>query len=711
MTEQTTKKEIAKYQKEIEKIKGQVEEAEKYWRENYDNYHKFRQFIFNTTLTESEKQKLNDLKIPALEFNITEAYVSRLLGEWSKQTPSFSVHSEASTQPNPQMVVFAQGHLRYVLAKANSNSFSDEVYKEALSGGFSVMKVITEYKDNKSYDQIIKLTKPYDPTLCGFDPLARESHKGDGRFCYEKFPMTKEEFKDKYPDVDLNTISFSKAETGFSWAYSKNKTDVMMVIDFYKKEITYETLCLLDNDQVMLNKDYLKLKDELANDPLNILPIPTIKRKRDIKNIEIVRIRCIKDEVLEVDKTNYDELPLIFVDGNSAYLNRPSGDTYGIEGQHQKTRSYFYNIQSTQQLKNYAGQKLAAEIENTMMSKIMAAEEAIPDQEEYKLGWSNPQIPANFIYKARDKENQPNPPPTAVPRTPIPPEIAQTFTGMDQLSQTILGSYDASLGIQEKQLSGIAIVEGATQSNNAAMPYVISYLQALGRVARIILNLIPKYYVTPRTVPIIDIKGERQYMQINQPQQPGQPGQPPPQQQSLNLRDIKDPFEVEVKAGTNFEVQQNRSLQFVSQLAQQFDSVKALINTEGLPWLISNLNIRGSEELKQMATQFQQRMKQQQQQGQKPDPNQELVKVENKKADATIQKNNADASFKHAQLKLAQDKEAHEQLKTRLKAQMEQQTHLLNLAKVEIGRDEKAAEVNFKMLQQNQEDIRDLLTS
>ncbi len=47
------KKEITKYQEEIEEIKGSVEEAEKYWRENYDNYHRFRQFIFNTTLTEN----------------------------------------------------------------------------------------------------------------------------------------------------------------------------------------------------------------------------------------------------------------------------------------------------------------------------------------------------------------------------------------------------------------------------------------------------------------------------------------------------------------------------------------------------------------------------------------------------------------------------------------------------------------------------------
>ena len=698
----------ARHQDEIDNITSSVEEAERYWRENYQNYHRFRNFVFNTTLTDEERGKLQELKMPAIEFNITEAYISRLLGEWSKQTPSFSVHSEPTSAPNANIVEFVQGHLRYKLQQANNNSFSDEIYKEALSGGFSVMKVVTDYKNNKSFDQDVYLTKPYDPTLCGFDPLAREPHKGDGRFCYEKFPMTKEEFKEKYPDVVIDTIPFLTTDESFSWAYKKNKTDIVMVIDFYKKKITRETLYFLANQESMTAKEYKELEEKLALDPTNLIPLPAIKRKRKIENVKIVRYRCIEKTVLEYTETNYEELPLIFVDGNSAYLNRASSTNYGIEGQYQKTRAYFYNVEGTQQLKNYAGQKLAAEIENTIMSQTQIAEDAIPDQEAFKLAYTQPQMPMTRVYKHLDKEGNPLPPPTSTPRAPIPPELAQTFGAMDQQSQTILGSYDASLGIQDKQLSGIAIVEGATQSNNAAMPYVIHYLQALTHAAKIILNLIPKYYVTPRTIPIIDIKGDRKYVQINQNVQSG--GMSANPEEELNIADCNDPFEVDVKAGTNFEVQQNKALQFITQLAQQFESIKALINSDGLPWLLSNVNIRGSEELKQLATKFQDNMKQQQAQGQqKPDATQQLVQIEGAKVQALKEKNQADAQYKQGQLQLAQEKERRQELEMRLKTFFNHQDHLLDLAKAETARDDKETDRNIALIKAESDDMRAIL--
>ena len=81
----------------------------------------------------------------------------------------------------------------------------------------------------------------------------------------------------------------------------------------------------------------------------------------------------------------------------------------------------------------------------------------------------------------------PLPPPQEVGRVGAPPEIIQTFTSADATMQSILGSYDASLGINNNQLSGVAIVEGATQSNAAAMPYVVSFLQSLNQMHKSLL--------------------------------------------------------------------------------------------------------------------------------------------------------------------------------------------------------------------------------
>ena len=97
---------------------------------------------------------------------------------------------------------------------------------------------------------------------------------------------------------------------------------------------------------------------------------------------------------------------------------------------------------------------------------------------------SNPDLPINNPIRE-------------VQRVPAPPEIAQAFTGSDSLIQNVLGSYDASLGINNNQLSGIAIVEGASQSNATAMPYIVGCLQGFQRLAQIYVDLMPKYMMTP----------------------------------------------------------------------------------------------------------------------------------------------------------------------------------------------------------------------
>lgn len=48
----------------------------------------------------------------------------------------------------------------------------------------------------------------------------------------------------------------------------------------------------------------------------------------------------------------------------------------------------------------------------------------------------------------------PLPPPQEVGRVSAAPKIIQTFTSADTTMQSILGSYDASLGINNNQLWG-----------------------------------------------------------------------------------------------------------------------------------------------------------------------------------------------------------------------------------------------------------------
>lgn len=654
------------HQDQLNRIKKNIEKSHEYFQDNVKRFNYFRQFVFQSSLSEADRVALKETKKPILEFNSLEAFISRLRGEFSKQEPSIAVRLLDHSGLDPNLPLILEGHLRSIFDEANHNGCSYEVYTDILSGGFSAMKIWTEYQHEKSFDQVIKIGRVYDPTLVGFDPLAVLPHKGDGRYCFELIPKTKEEFQAEYPDIDLSTLKFSRIE-GFNWSYQSNQEEVLLLCDYYVKKKKSKKLVRLSNGHTLLSEEYQKLA-QYWQEIGRLDQIPDIVEERTTSLETIHRYRLIESTVLSHEETSYQFLPIVYVDGNSIRLTN--------NGQaKQVTRPYVYHALGNQKLKNFAGQCLANELENMVMHKWKVAAESIP--EKYLEAYTNPQKASVLIYNAFLEGSQGTialPPPQEVGRVSAPPEIIQTFTSADATMQSILGSYDASLGINNNQLSGVAIVEGATQSNAAAMPYVVSFLQSINQVAQIIVDLIPKYYVTPRTLPVTLPDGKRNYALINQ-------------QGGIVLKYRCEQLEVCVSAGVNFAIQKSRALQQIIALMQASPLFAQFINTEGLPILLDNLEIRGIDQLKSQTETFVQQIKtQQQQQMNQPNPLEEKINLEKTKLAAELQQNQLQHAHKTIELGLTKQSIDTDRMKLMADMQMAHNQNLVQLEKTQTER-------------------------
>lgn len=579
-----------KHLSQVEAIKQSVEQAYTYFRPNYERYHQFMRFVYKSTLTEDDLSVLATLGKPQIEFNMMEAYISRLRGEFSRMEPGFVVRAQDGfDEIDPKLIDILEAHFRAILNDSDNKGFSYDVYTDLLVGGFSVVEVYTDYINEMSMDQRIYADRVFDPTLCGFDPLARTSHKGDGNFCFQLFPREAEDVEREYGSDALKGLKFARNFGGFNWSYRSAKKDIVLICNYYKKEYKREKITKLSNGRVVSIKNYEKLVGMWEEAGYIEQPPIPIGRTRETTLEEIVRYRFSGAELIERPvPTNYKLLPLIFFDGNSAVL-RDNNDSTA----QQMTRPYIYNVKDAQRLKNYAGQSLANELENTVEHKFIASVESIP--EDYLDAYIDVQKPGTLLYNAfyDGDPTVPLQPPREVVRTPIPPQISETFQMSDNLIQGILGSYDAALGIQNNELSGVAIMQGAMHSNAAAMPYTVGFMKGLNRVCQMILDLIPKYYVTPRSLPIVYPDGKRSYQTINKP------GNPYMDYDPMSL-------EVKVEAGVNFAVQKQISLETIIQLMQTSESFAAFINTKGLGILLDNIEIRGVEGLRQAAGEFMQ---------------------------------------------------------------------------------------------------------
>lgn len=634
--------EVAKrYQDELTRIKDNVRRAYDYFRPNYDRFNEFRRFVFESSLSPDDITLLMTLSRPQLEFNVLEAYISRLLGEFSKQEPDIEVSADDQSKADPMTINIVEDHLRHVLSDPYNHNNRYEIYKDILSGGFSTLKVYTDYAKPMSMDQAIYIERCFDPTLCGFDQLARYSHKGDGRFCFELFPIEKEEFEEEYPNVSTQNINFRRDFAGFNWSYLNDATPIVMVADYYEKKTKKVKIVKVRDGRVMTLEKYRKMIDEWKD---ITVPPSIVGEPRTTKIETICRYRLIENQVIEYEETDLGYLPLVFVDGNSILIKTPKNGNV-----RQVTRPYVYHAKGAQRLKNYAGISLANEIENTTQHKFMVAKEALPKEEDFLMAYKDVQKASVMVFNSVYENNPDLPianPIREIQRTSAPAEIVQAFTGSDSLIQNILGSYDAALGINNNQLSGIALVEAATQSNAAAMPYIVGYLQGYQRAAQIYVDLLPKYFTTPRTIPLKDKEGHRSYLSIDE------------NKDSIFSYD-ENTLNVILKAGASFQVQKSRTIMMVKEMMGMSPLFAQFIAEKGLNFVLDNMEGKGIEQLKEMVDSWLQQYEQQKQmsmQQQANNPEAMKVQIQSAKLQQDGQKNQQQFMIDMQKLKMDENK-------------------------------------------------------
>jgi hypothetical protein len=494
-----------------------------------------------------------------------------------------------------EVIKTVEAHLRAIFFDASNDKLEYDIYSDLLGGGFAVFEVYTDYVSNKSFDQNIYVGRPFSPLMCGFDPMAQDSHKGDGKYCFQLYPKTRSDFEACYGSKAAESVQMSASMDGFHWGYlGEDSKEVILICDYYEKQTKDMKIHKLSNDLVVTDDEYKTLLERWEESGMIEVPPACVATRRS-KRETIVRYRFCEGQLLDVAKTNYEHLPLIFVDGNSIKLSM--NQTY-----EQITRPYVYHAKGMQRLKNYAGQSLGGELENLVQHKFVVALESMPDDTDYLDAYQNVQKAETLIYQHfyNGDTNVMLPPPREIMRAPIPPDIMATFQMADQTTQAILGSYDAALGINANQLSGVAISNGAVQSNNASVPYLVGYIKAMNRVAQVITDLLPKYYRTPRTIPVLTPSGKRDFISVNVPQDP----------KSIDMKYDPKSLQVKVETGINFALQKEASLQTITKLMSASPAFADFINTKGLTFILDNIEVRGIEELKEKATEYEKELEQ-----------------------------------------------------------------------------------------------------
>ncbi len=156
--------------------------------------------------------------------------------------------------------------------------------------------------------------------------------------------------------------------------------------------------------------------------------------------------------------------------------------------------------------------------------------------------------------------------------------------------KSILGLFDASLGAASNENSGRAIL--ARQRRDASTFHFIDNLsRAIRHAGRIMIDLIPQVYSTPRLLRVLGPGGETSTVAVNQPAQTSPGAAAAPLQAVFDLSVGK--YDLTVEAGPSFTTRREEAASQMIALIQAFPQAAPVLGD----LLAKNLDWPGAEEI------------------------------------------------------------------------------------------------------------------
>lgn len=459
---------------------------------------------------------------PALQMDKLGQFTRQVVNQIRMNTPTINV-IPAKNADEETADVF-KGLIKDIEYKSNADDAYDTAALYSVRTSFGWLRVDHDYTDNEGFEQDLKICRVVNPMSVYIDSCSIEQDGSDAKHAFVLEQMRVSEFKEQYPDYA--PVCFDEPSGN-----QPKEDDLITVAEFFKIEEE--------------GKEYAQFEDGSSGEYLEGEP-RRVKNKRTIRKKSVKRCKMSGQDVLEETTFPGRYIPIVPVYGEEFWVN----------GQRQ-IYSLIRKAKQAQQLHNWWKSKEAEILMKQTESPFMAAEGAI---EEYAEDWKQPDKAAVLRYKTVDAAGNPIPPPQRV----APP---QTATGVFQASlasvddiRAAVGMYNANVGNQSNETSGIAIRQRQQQGETGTYHFADNLSKAIAQVGRILVFAIPEIYDTARIIRTIGDEEDVEQVGINGEVVEGQ-------ERTYNLTEGK--YDVRVTTGSSFTTMRQEAADFFTQVINQ----------------------------------------------------------------------------------------------------------------------------------------------
>lgn len=521
-------------------------------------------------------------KRPNLTINKTRQHNLQIINDAKQNKASIRIRPTGEGATKEAADVF-EGIVRHIEYQSNAIVAYDTGTKFQVEGGIGWWRVLTDYAGNDTFDQEIYIRRIKNPLAVYMDPDINEKDGSDARFAFVFDDKPKDEAELEWPWLEGK---FPQNPLGGMSAWISK--DHVRVAEYYRRSEVKDQLLLIQNKETQ-EQTYAKrsdipraLRDLLAEDETVIV------KKREITSQQVEWFKIVGDEIVD-RKVGKDCWP-----GTTIPLVRVIGEETLIDGKLDR-KGHTRALKDPQRMYNY---QASANIEyGALQTKApwVGAAEAIEGYETY---WQTANtvphsiLPYNAYTDAGQKEI---PAPT---RSSPPQEAAAFITGMKIAAEDMMmvsGQYQADFGAPSNEKSGKAIEERQRQGDNATYHYIDNLAVAIRYTGKILIEVIPKVYDTPRVIKIMAEDGTDSSIQLDP--QAKQAYQEAQKQQQSKVAGIFNPtvgkYEVEADIGPAYATRRQEAWTAFVQISAQNKELMPIIGD----LMFKNADFPGAEDI------------------------------------------------------------------------------------------------------------------
>lgn len=430
---------------------------------------------------------------PCLTINKLESYIRQVTNQQRQQRPRIKVQA-VSSSADEKIAEVIEGITRHIEVNSNADTAYDTAFDYAVRMGWGFWRINTEYTDESSFDQEIKIQTIDNPFSVYYDPNSVAPDGSDAEKCLITTTVSKEVFRKMYPKAD-DGANFLPRATGDDTADWVTKEDIR-IAEFFYTEREKATICRLSDGSTAW-------KDELPDlNRFSFSDIQIVDERPSYRKV-IRWCKLTAMEILEESTWPGKYIPIV-----PCY-----GAQLVVEGKRKKY-GLVRNAKDPQRMYNFWRTAMTESIALAPKAKWLLAE---GQDEGHENEWALANIKSSPVlrYKQTDIEGRPAPTPVRLQPEPPPDGQMAAAAAISSDLSTVLGIFDPSQQLPGN-MSGKALQGQQGQVDLSNFHFYDNMTRSIKQTGKIILDLIPKIYDTQRVMRIIGADGVSERITINE---------------------------------------------------------------------------------------------------------------------------------------------------------------------------------------------------